>query len=221
MGSYILKCSWSRCAPNLLKWPTAIGDQSRYNHAGFEDPVSTVVCPDSVWTCPDTVWTEPPNLLKWGLTGRGSNVLKSRRPLTPTTSGCSRARTPATRARFLRCRAALGRSASRPRRHSGPARRTSRVRENCSIYEHGKNEPNHTSLFKYQEALFSAEERKVRPAAGSLVQTRDGAPPLHPRAPQITLVISTPSGAAAASVTVGQELLGPAGRSSIGRTDEG
>jgi len=42
MGSYILNCSWSRCAPNLLKWPTAIGDQSRYNHAGFEDPVSTV-----------------------------------------------------------------------------------------------------------------------------------------------------------------------------------
>ena len=125
---YILNCSWSRCAPNLLKWPTAIGDQSRYNHAGFEDPVSTV-SGQSVWTCPDTVWTEPPNLLKWGLTGRGSNVLKSRRPLTPTTSRCSRARTPATRARFLRCRAALGRSASRPRRHSGRTTHVTRARE--------------------------------------------------------------------------------------------
>ena len=35
------------------------------------------------------------------------------------------------------------------------------------------------------------------------------------------LVISTPSVAAAAAVPVGLELPGPAGRSSIGRTDEG
>jgi hypothetical protein len=36
--------------------------------------------PDSVWACPDTV-NRAPNLPKWGLPGRGSNLLKSRRPL--------------------------------------------------------------------------------------------------------------------------------------------
>ena len=32
--------------------------------------------PDSVWACPDTV-NRAPNLPKWGLPGRGSNLLKS------------------------------------------------------------------------------------------------------------------------------------------------
>jgi hypothetical protein len=81
---YLLKCSWSRCAPNLLKWPTAprpATKAAKHRVAqGLEPSVSTV-CVRTVPGHVRTQWTEPQKNAKWGLHGRGSNVLKSRQPL--------------------------------------------------------------------------------------------------------------------------------------------
>ena len=75
-----------------------------------------IFCPYGLFSQKGLSSAGGPKLLKWGLSGQGSNLLKSGRPLTPRTPG-SRVHTPRTRVRRGRSACELW---SAPRRYSIP-----------------------------------------------------------------------------------------------------